>query len=114
MAAVATRSSGACLIWSKGNSARYARFARRYRAVTNPVPIARESGTVRRGFFTSPAVKVTLFQASEENKDPTWATQKAMNKPNAPPAAVTAGTKEKSGVMVEAPRGTQISVKLAF
>ena len=31
-----------------------------------PVPKASESGTSRRGFFTSPAVKVMLFQASAE------------------------------------------------
>ena len=36
------------------------------------------------GFLTSPAVKVMLFQASEEKSDPTWATQKATNRPMAP------------------------------
>ena len=38
------------------------------------MPSASESGTSRRGFFTSPAVKVMLFQASAENSEPTCAT----------------------------------------
>ena len=37
-------------------------------------PSASESGRLRRGLRTSPAVKVTLFQASEENSEPTMAT----------------------------------------
>ena len=32
---------------------------------------------LRRGSFTSPAMKVMFFQASAENREPTWATQKA-------------------------------------
>ena len=39
-----------------------------------PTPKASESGRLRRGFRTSPAVNVTLFQASDENNDPTIAT----------------------------------------
>src|ERR1035437_486532 len=39
-----------------------------------PTPRARESGRLRRGLRTSPAVKVTLFQASAENREPTCAT----------------------------------------
>src|SRR4051812_40998193 len=84
-----------------------------YKAVTSPVPKARERGTLRRGFFTSPAVKVTLFQASEENRDPTWATQKAMNSPNAPIVASTLGRSERSGLIGAGPRGVQAFVKLA-
>src|SRR6266404_2520998 len=85
-----------------------------YKAVTSPVPAARESGTLRRGFFTSPAVKVMLFQASDEKSEPTWATQKAMNNPNAPPVAATVGIKDKSGLMGETPVGVHRSEKLAF
>ena len=42
---------------------------------------ASESGRLRLGFFTSPAVKVTLFQASAENSDPTCATARTVNAP---------------------------------
>ena len=38
---------------------------------------------LRRGFFTSPAVNVMLFQASAENSDPVCDTQMAMNMPKA-------------------------------
>ncbi len=41
---------------------------------TNPVPRISESGIFRRGFLTSPAVNVMLFQASEENSEPTCTT----------------------------------------
>ena len=58
------------------------------------VPSASESGMFRRGSFTSPAVKVMLFQASAENSDPVCDTQTATNSPN----AVTA---ETPGVMSE-------------
>ena len=44
-----------------------------------PVPRASDSGRLRLGLITSPAVKVTLFQASAENKDPTWATAKMVS-----------------------------------
>ena len=37
-------------------------------------PNASEIGRLRRGLRTSPAVNVTLFQASAENRDPTMAT----------------------------------------
>ena len=40
---------------------------------TLPTPNARLQGSVRRGLFTSPAVKVMLFQASEEKRAPTKA-----------------------------------------
>ncbi len=82
--------------------------------MTRPVPAASERGMLRRGCFTSPAVKVMLFQASEENREPTWATQKATNRPNAPPAAETLEMKDKSGLMGVTPRGVQRSVKLAL
>src|SRR4051794_30714678 len=68
---------------------------------------------LRFGFLTSPAVKVMLFQASEENSDPTWETQKAMNRPKAPMVAVTGDAKEKSGRMVVTSRGVHRSEKLA-
>ena len=49
--------------------------------MTAPVPSASESGRLRWGFFTSPAVKVTLFQASEENSDPTCETARIVSTP---------------------------------
>src|SRR6266852_8847487 len=55
-----------------------------------------------------------LFQASEENNEPTCATQKAMNKPKAPPAAVTVAMNGKFGLIGLTPRGVQKSVKLAL
>src|SRR6266581_2631085 len=67
---------------------------------------------LRRGSFTSPAVNVMLFQASAENRDPTWATENATMRPNRPPAADTAGMNEKSGVIVAASRGVKVEVKL--
>src|ERR1017187_5280114 len=69
---------------------------------------------LRRGCFPSPAVKVMLFQASEEKREPTWATQKAMNRPNAPPAAETVEMKDKSGLIGVTPRGVHRSLKLAL
>jgi len=44
-------------------------------------PSASDNGTLRRGFFTSPAVNVILFHASAANSDPTWATHSATNQP---------------------------------
>ncbi len=41
--------------------------------MTTPVPSASDNGKFRLGFFTSPAVNVTLFHASAENSDPTCA-----------------------------------------
>src|SRR5208283_4538296 len=79
-----------------------------------PVPAASERGILRRGSFTSPAVKVMLFQASEEKSEPTWATQNATNRPNTPPAAETVEMKDKSGLTGVTPRGVQRSLKLAL
>ena len=42
-----------------------------------------DSGRLRRGCRTSPAVKVMLFQASDEKSDPVCATHIATNKPKA-------------------------------
>src|ERR1035437_2386777 len=45
-----------------------------YRAETMATPRASERGKLRLGLRTSPAVKVTLFQESEEKREPTMAT----------------------------------------
>src|SRR5207253_9137688 len=82
--------------------------------MTRTVPAASESGILRRGSFTSPAVKVILFQASAENKEPTCATQKAINRPRAPVAALATGKKAKSGLMSVAACGVQRFAKLAW
>ena len=74
--------------------------------MTMPVPSASDSGSVRRGFFTSPAVNVMLFQASDENSEPVWATHTATNSPK----AVTA---VRPGTISTWPRGVQRSPKLA-
>ena len=66
--------------------------------MTRPVPAARESGILRRGFLTSPAVNVMLFQASEEKSEPTWATQNATNRPKAPAVADDGGHKGQVGL----------------
>src|ERR1039457_6141281 len=81
--------------------------------VTSAVPAASERGMLRRGFFTSPAVKVMLFQASEENREPTCPTQNATNKPIAPPVAASVGRKDISGLIGETPCGVQRLEKLA-
>src|SRR6266567_7964061 len=82
--------------------------------MTRMVPAARESGMLRCGCFTSPAVKVMLFQASAEKSEPTWATQNAMKSPKAPVEAITAGKEERSGLIVSTPCGVQKSEKLAL
>ena len=69
---------------------------------------------MRLGSRTSPAVKVMLFQASEENSEPTWATQIATSRPKAPPAAVTGEMNDKSGLISVTPRGVQKSPKFAL
>ena len=51
--------------------------------MTMNVPSASDSGMLRRGSFTSPAVNVMLFQASAEKSDPVCDTQIATNRPNA-------------------------------
>ena len=54
-----------------------------YRPVTMAVPSAIDNGNVRRGSFTSPAVKQMLFHASEEKRDPVCAMPIATKSPNA-------------------------------
>src|ERR1051326_7128023 len=82
--------------------------------MTSVVPAARERGILRLGSLTSPAVKVMLFQASEEKSEPTWETQKAMNKPKAPPVAITVGRKDKPDLIGSTSCGVQIWLKLTF
>src|SRR5256885_11331466 len=55
--------------------------------MTRMVPSASDNGTLRRGSFTSPAVKVMLFQASAEKSELVWAKQMTTKRPK----AVTAG-----------------------
>src|SRR4051812_13352006 len=81
--------------------------------MTKAVPNRRDNGIFRRGSRTSPAVNVMLFHASEENSEPTWPTQTAINIPSAPPAAETALTNGRSDVTGETPAGVQKFVKLA-
>src|SRR6185437_2968202 len=57
-----------------GSTRRYAKFARTYRVVTIIVPKKSASGRLRPGRFTSEAVKVMSYQASEAKSDPTIAT----------------------------------------
>src|ERR1022692_5113530 len=85
-AAVPTRSLGACAMASIVSTFKYVQFAARYSAITPPAPSNKESGTVLRGFRTSPAVKVMLFQASAANSDPTMATATNRNVANENPA----------------------------
>src|ERR1700721_1990308 len=63
-----------------GSTTRYASEARKYTVTTKPVPRMSESGMLRFGFFTSPAVKVMLFQASAEKSDPTCTTARTMRR----------------------------------
>ena len=71
---MATRSCSAVWISCSVRTLRYTKFEAMYSAETMATPRASESGRLRRGLRTSPAVKVTLFQASEENSAPTMAT----------------------------------------
>ena len=52
-------------------------MASRYRPITMTVPSASDSGMLRLGSFTSPAVNVMLFQASAEKSEPVCDTQMA-------------------------------------
>src|SRR5215475_3299134 len=62
--------------------------------MTMPAPIPRASGSVRRGFFTSPAMKVTSCQESAAKSDPVCATQMAAKRPKALVAASGPGVRE--------------------
>jgi hypothetical protein len=75
--------------------------------MTMIVPKARESGMLRRGSFTSPAVKVMLFHASAENREPVCDTHSAMNRPK----AVSTDT---PGPIGSNPRGVQRSPKFIW
>src|SRR5437667_10738100 len=81
--------------------------------MTSPVPIASDRGRFRRGSLTSPAVNVTLFQASAENSEPTCATQTAISIPSAPPVADTDATNERSDLIGDTTPGVHKFVKLA-
>ena len=81
--------------------------------ITSPVPKASDSGTFRRGSLTSPAVNVTLFHASDENSEPTCATQTAINIPIAPPVAETVATNDRSDLIGETTPGVHRCVKFA-
>src|SRR5437763_16893254 len=91
---------------ANGSVTRYATFASRYRPITTNVPSVSDSGMLRRGSFTSPAVNVMLFQASAEKSDPVCDTHTATNKPN----AVTA---DSPGTISTAPRTVQRFPKLS-
>ena len=71
------------------------------------VPSASESGMLRRGSFTSPAVNVMLFHASAEKSEPVCDTQMATNRPKARARATARAT------MSTVPRGVQKSPKLS-
>jgi hypothetical protein len=88
-------------------------LASRYSAVTTTVPQISASRTVRRGSFTSPAVKVTEFHASAEKSEPTWATPSATSRPMRPIEAVSSGRKPRPGFSGIGPRGVHRSWKLA-
>src|SRR5689334_12023629 len=57
-----------------GSTFRYTKLQAIYRADTIPTPNASDRGRLRLGLRTSAAVKVTLFQASDEKSAPTMAT----------------------------------------
>ena len=82
--------------------------------MTSPVPIASDSGKFRRGSLTSPAVNVTLFQASAENREPTCATHTAISSPIAPPVADTDATNDRSDLIGDTPIGVHKCVKLVL
>ena len=71
------------------------------------VPNASESGTLRRGFMTSPAVNVILFQASAEKSELVCATQMPTKSPKAVAAVNPSPTSCKP------PRNVQKSLKFA-
>src|SRR5256885_840677 len=81
--------------------------------MTRPVPKASDKGRFRRGSRTSPAVKVTLFQASAEKSEPTCATHPGITIPRAPPVAHTVGMKDKSDLIGDTTPGVHRLVKLA-
>jgi hypothetical protein len=68
-----------------------------YRPMTTQVPSASDSGMLRRGSLTSPAVNVMLFHASAENSEPVCETHTATNRPKVVSA-------ESPGTMSTVPR----------
>src|SRR3984957_13627293 len=64
-----------------GSTLKYTKLQSTYSSNTTPVPIASDSGRFRFGFLISPAVNVTLFQASELNSDPTCTAATMVNSP---------------------------------
>ena len=72
------------------------------------MPKASESGRLRPGFFTSAAVKVTLFQASMAKSDPTIATPTSVSVP-----IIHVGLSGGYGCSTERPALRQKSVKFA-
>ena len=57
-----------------GSTIRYAERGQEVHREHEAGPMTSDSGILRRGFFTSPAVKVMLFHASAENSEPTCTT----------------------------------------
>src|ERR1051325_10864490 len=69
------------------------------------VPSRSDRGTLRAGSRTSPAVKVTLFQASAANKEPIW----AVHRPTKIPKTLKGEIPAAGG---STPTGVQASLKL--
>src|SRR5215471_2359528 len=57
-----------------------------YSAETTATPSARDSGRLRLGLRTSPAVNVMLFQESDEKSEPTMATPTSLTEVRPQPA----------------------------
>ena len=74
--------------------------------MTMIVPSASDSGMLRRGSFTSPAVNVMLFQASAEKSEPVCATQMRDEQ-------AEGGHRRQAGRDLDEPRGVQRSPKLS-
>ena len=74
--------TGACWMASRGASP-VRHVGEQVEGNDDHVPKARESGMLRCGSFTSPAVKVMLFHASAEKSEPVCATHSATKMPNA-------------------------------
>src|SRR5437764_15168871 len=67
---VPTRSAGACWMALSGRVMRYARFAKRYKAITVTVPITIGRVPFPSGLRSSPAANAVLSHEAAEKGDP--------------------------------------------
>jgi len=81
--------------------------------ITRPFPRPAKAGCSF-AFFNFAGSESDVIPGIGGKREPTCATQKAMNKPNAPALAATLEIQDKSGLNRTTPRGVQKSPKLVL